>query len=99
MMSILTTDFMRTEETVTALYDYTNEEQSELSFVKGDKIIKLNQPTDEGWCRGRLVRTGNVGLFPIQFTHNTDETEDSSSTPPEDIITTSSSGYMKGLSI
>ena len=36
------------QETVTALYDYTKDEEDELSFLEGDEIVKLSEPTDEG---------------------------------------------------
>ena len=31
-----------------ALYDYTKDEEDELSFLEGDEIIKLSEPSDEG---------------------------------------------------
>jgi len=55
------------QETVTALYDYTKDDEDELSFLEGDEIVKLSEPTDEGWCQGRLVKNGEVGLFPVQY--------------------------------
>ena len=33
---------------VKALYDYTKDEEDELSFLEGDEIIKLSEPSDEG---------------------------------------------------
>ena len=36
------------QETVTALYDYTKDDEDELSFLEGDEIVKLSEPTDEG---------------------------------------------------
>ena len=33
---------------VKALYDYTKDEEDELSFSEGDEIIKLSEPSDEG---------------------------------------------------
>ena len=29
-------------------YDYTKDEEDELSFLEGDEIIKLSEPSDEG---------------------------------------------------
>ena len=36
------------EVIVKALYDYTKDEEDELSFLEGDEIIKLSEPSDEG---------------------------------------------------
>ena len=36
------------EVIVKALYDYEKDEEDELSFLEGDEIIKLNEPSDEG---------------------------------------------------
>jgi len=55
------------EVTLKALYNYTADDDDELSFEEGDEIVKLSEPDSEGWTEGRLVRTGATGLFPIEY--------------------------------
>ncbi|CAG02212.1 unnamed protein product, partial [Tetraodon nigroviridis] len=50
---------------VKALYDFTAEEDDELSFCAGDVIDVLDR-SDESWWKGRL--RGNSGLFPANYT-------------------------------
>jgi len=49
---------------VKAMYDYTAEENSELSFAPGD-IIVVTQIDDSGWWRGELK--GKSGQFPRNY--------------------------------
>jgi len=55
------------EVTLKALYNYTADDDDELTFEEGDEIVKLSEPDGEGWTEGRLVRTGATGLFPIEY--------------------------------
>ena len=54
-------------ETANALYDYAAEDDGELSFSTGDKIV-IMEKLDGGWWRGKNEATGAVGLFPSNFT-------------------------------
>ncbi|XP_011677582.1 growth factor receptor-bound protein 2 isoform X3 [Strongylocentrotus purpuratus] len=55
-----------------ALYDYTAEEELELSFKKGDKIKVFNN-SDSDWWSGVLVATGVAGQFPVNYTKESTE--------------------------
>lgn len=50
---------------VKALYDFTAEEDDELSFCAGD-VIDVLDCSDASWWKGRL--RGNSGLFPANYT-------------------------------
>eukprot|EP01083_Nonionella_stella_P083061 229485_1 len=62
---------MANKQTVIAQWDYTAQEDDELSFSKGDTIIVLKDEDKNGWCRGRLEKNKNVGWFNIAYI-NTD---------------------------
>ena len=78
------------EKILVALYNYTADDNDELSFEEGDRIVILNEPDSEGrklllqclhfisllklitlfflgWTEGRLLKTGETGLFPIEY--------------------------------
>lgn len=46
--------------------DFKARTEDELTMVKGDKLelIERDDGFDDGWYLGRLVRTGQTGLFP-----------------------------------
>ncbi|KAJ3262508.1 Intersectin 1 (SH3 domain protein) [Boothiomyces macroporosus] len=54
---------------VEAVYDYSGTEEGELSFKVGDQIECIDGiNAEEEWWEGKLVRTGEIGVFPILFT-------------------------------
>lgn len=50
---------------VKALYDFTAEEDDELSFCAGD-VIEVLDGSDASWWKGRLRESS--GLFPVTYT-------------------------------
>lgn len=54
---------------VTALYDYAANSPDELSFEYDDELELLEQPNDidAGWLKGKLISTGEVGIFPANY--------------------------------
>lgn len=51
---------------VEALYDYTADEDNELSILAGDRIVVIEEDTDgSGWTEGEL--NGVRGLFPTSY--------------------------------
>ena len=49
-----------------ALYDYTANDDDEISFREGDIIIDTI-PIDEGWMEGRHSVTGEYGMLPSNY--------------------------------
>jgi len=52
--------------TYIAIYDYTAEDDDEVSFQAGD-IITNGEPIDEGWMNGTVKRTGQSGMLPSNY--------------------------------
>ncbi|PRP84787.1 CD2-associated protein [Planoprotostelium fungivorum] len=50
------------------LYDYVPQDSTDLALAKNDMVEILEQ-TDDGWCRGYNVNTGDTGVFPSNFVH------------------------------
>lgn len=49
-----------------AMYDYTAQDDDEVSFIDGDLIINASD-IDEGWMTGEVQRTGQVGMIPANY--------------------------------
>lgn len=49
-----------------ATYAYSSKQDDELSFVVGD-IIELITEVEDGWAKGKLKSTGQIGMFPTNF--------------------------------
>ena len=49
-----------------ALYDCTADHDDELTFPKGEIIREVIAITD-GWSKGRLLSTGEYGVFPCNY--------------------------------
>lgn len=52
---------------VTALYDYNANSPDELTMKKGDAILVIEFGEDDGWLKGKVVSTGQAGLFPSNY--------------------------------
>ncbi|KAM4688540.1 nebulette isoform 3-T3 [Discoglossus pictus] len=52
--------------TYRAMYDYSAQDEDEVSFRDGDYIINA-QPIDEGWMYGTVQRTGKAGMLPANY--------------------------------
>ncbi|XP_069123483.1 growth factor receptor-bound protein 2-like [Argopecten irradians] len=57
----------KTLEKVTCLYDFTPDDDDELTFSKGDILEVLEKEVQESWSKGRNTRTGQTGLFPCNY--------------------------------
>lgn len=52
--------------TATALYDYSAEEDNEISFVEGDTITQI-EFVSEDWWQGVAANGKTIGLFPANY--------------------------------
>ncbi|XP_030406271.1 LIM zinc-binding domain-containing Nebulette isoform X2 [Gopherus flavomarginatus] len=52
--------------TYRAMYDYSAQDEDEVSFRDGDYIINV-QPIDDGWMFGTVQRTGKTGMLPANY--------------------------------
>ncbi|XP_078519883.1 nebulette isoform X11 [Lissotriton helveticus] len=52
--------------TYRAMYDYSAQDEDEVSFRDGDYIINV-QPIDDGWMYGTVQRTGKAGMLPANY--------------------------------
>jgi len=49
-----------------AMYEYDAQDEDEVSFVEGDRIINT-ESIDDGWMYGTVQRTGDVGMLPSNY--------------------------------
>ncbi|PAA57104.1 hypothetical protein BOX15_Mlig032197g1 [Macrostomum lignano] len=49
-----------------ALYDYTAQDDDEVTFNEGD-VVTNGDPIDEGWMYGIVERTGQFGMLPSNY--------------------------------
>lgn len=61
-MSVLIQD----EETMVAAYEFRPEEDGELYFKRGDRILVLDKE-DSNWWKGKNLESGDEGLFPSTY--------------------------------
>ncbi|KAM8966208.1 nebulette isoform 2-T2 [Pelodytes ibericus] len=52
--------------TYRAMYDYSAQDEDEVSFRDGDYIVNV-QSIDEGWMYGTVQRTGKAGMLPANY--------------------------------
>ncbi|XP_068091697.1 LIM zinc-binding domain-containing Nebulette isoform X2 [Hyperolius riggenbachi] len=52
--------------TYRAMYDYSAQDDDEVSFRDGDYIVNV-QSIDEGWMYGTVQRTGKAGMLPANY--------------------------------
>nr|XP_008998261.2 nebulette isoform X4 [Callithrix jacchus] len=52
--------------TYRAMYDYSAQDEDEVSFRDGDYIVNV-QPIDDGWMYGTVQRTGRTGMLPANY--------------------------------
>ncbi|KAF7245864.1 LIM zinc-binding domain-containing Nebulette [Varanus komodoensis] len=57
---------LRVQRTYRAMYDYSAQDEDEVSFRDGDYIINV-QPIDDGWMYGTVQRTGKTGMLPANY--------------------------------
>ncbi|KAF9920061.1 Increased rDNA silencing protein [Linnemannia zychae] len=50
-----------------ALFNCNGDEESELTFLEGDILTDVRETSEDGWLHGRLMRTGEEGLFPDNY--------------------------------
>ncbi|CAJ0958067.1 unnamed protein product [Ranitomeya imitator] len=58
--------FCLVQRTFRAMYDYSAQDDDEVSFRDGDYIVNV-QPIDEGWMYGTVQRTGKTGMLPANY--------------------------------
>jgi hypothetical protein len=57
-------------------FDFTAEQDDELSFKKGNKIIMVRK-IDDNWASGYNVNDPDrIGIFPLSFVNNNDNSFD-----------------------
>ncbi|XP_063777635.1 nebulette isoform X6 [Pseudophryne corroboree] len=52
--------------TYRAMYDYSAQDEDEVSFRDGDYIVNV-QSIDEGWMYGTVQRSGKSGMLPANY--------------------------------
>ena len=74
--------------TATALYDYEATHEGDLTFNKGDRILKVIRFND-AWLRGELLNSQLSGIFPANFVSvhgplDTEQPRYDATSPPSD---------------
>lgn len=54
------------ENVMVAIYEFQPEEDGELYFKRGDRILVLDKE-DQNWWKGKNLDSGNEGLFPATY--------------------------------
>ena len=54
------------QEVVVSLYAHTAQNDDELSFGAGTRLVVLSRAERE-WWRGRSEASGQVGMFPVNY--------------------------------
>eukprot|EP00041_Stephanoeca_diplocostata_P019657 m.427670 g.427670 ORF g.427670 m.427670 type:complete len:547 (+) comp21363_c1_seq17:197-1837(+) len=54
-----------------AMYDYQGEDDQELSLTVGDVVTQLEQPDEQGWCKGmpQRLKYRTASRLPVNKTH------------------------------
>ena len=52
---------------ILGVYDHVAGDVGELNFSEGDSI-EVVQKHDDAWWEGKNLRTGEVGIFPVNYT-------------------------------
>lgn len=60
------TPSLLSQRTYRAMYDYSAQDEDEVSFRDGDYIVNV-QPIDDGWMYGTVQRTGKTGMLPANY--------------------------------
>lgn len=58
-----------------ARFSYEASEVDELTFDEG-AVIEGLEKGEEGWMKGKLVQSGRVGMFPLNFVEIIEESEE-----------------------
>jgi hypothetical protein len=68
---------------VAALYDFTGRTSDELTFRTGDSIQFIETvPDDSNWHKGKLIRTAEEGLYPVEYVKATTATTAAAASAP-----------------
>ncbi|CAH1765754.1 1969_t:CDS:10 [Entrophospora sp. SA101] len=80
---------------VKALYDCSADDDSELSFKKGDIIVDVTKTNEEGWLEGRKEDSNIKGLFPSNYVQLIEEKKIPPKIPPRKIGTNSNNNIQE----
>lgn len=66
VLVFIVTPSLFSQRTYRAMYDYSAQDEDEVSFRDGDYIVNV-QPIDDGWMYGTVQRTGKTGMLPANY--------------------------------